>query len=120
MNIVEGSEDTLYYSAAELERGYANARDSLIAAIDADELREKYMLIAGAARGGYSPPVNAAVDAGTAVVGCLAYGQDGERYRKVILTLTGDVEATNLAGSAAELDAWLRNLAQQFLPTPWG
>ncbi len=115
MNILQGSEDTLYYSVAELEQSYADARDSLVAVIDAGELREKYLLIAGAARGTYSPPVNAGADMGSLVVGCLAYDQEVERYRKVILSMTGDWEAMNVASSATELDAWLRSLAQQFL-----
>ncbi len=118
--MIEGSEDTLYYSAAELEQAYADARDSLIATVDRDELQEKYLLIAGAARGSYSPPADAAADAGSLVVGCLAFDQDRERYRKVILTLTGDVEVTNLTSEAAELDTWLRNITQQFPPYPRG
>jgi hypothetical protein len=115
MNILQGSEDTLYYSAAELEQSYTDARDSLVAVVEADELREKYLLIGGAARGTYSPPVNAGADMGSLVIGCLAYDQEAERYRKVILSMTGDWEAINLASSATELDAWLRSVAQQFL-----
>ncbi|UCG84818.1 MAG: hypothetical protein JSW71_12750 [Gemmatimonadota bacterium] len=115
-NILQGSEDTLYYSAGELEQSYADARDTLVAAIDADELREKYLLIAGAARGNYSTPANAAADAGSSVIGCLAYDQEADGYRKVILSMTGDWQAVNLANSATELDAWLRSLARRFIP----
>jgi len=118
MNILQGSDDTLYYAAAELEQSYADARDSLVAAIDDEELREKYLLIAGAAAGTYSTPVNTAADAGSFVIGCLAYDQEAERYRKVILSVSGDWSVTNLASSATELDAWLRNLVQQSVPLP--
>ncbi len=107
-NILQGSEDTLYYAAADLEQSYTDARDSLVAVIEPEELREKYLLIAEASRGTYSTPTSAGADLGSLVIGCLSYDQEAQRYRKIVLSMTGDWEAINLASSAIELDTWLK------------
>jgi hypothetical protein len=103
--------DSGYISVDDLLSNYAQA-DRIIYEIPANELRQKYGLIASAASGEISERSRSAYDAGLVQFSCYWWNPDRGMFKEILLSLSGDWSQNNLSPAAMELDSWLKRLNQ--------
>jgi hypothetical protein len=112
MTIITKENDIFWYDSDSLNQSYYESRDTIITKINSDSLNHYYQLINTASTGEYSEPENVGNDMGSYIFGCLYYDDQEKKYRKVILSLSGDLTFKNLDSDAIKIDEWLKRIHQ--------
>jgi hypothetical protein len=109
MNIIGKENRIILYDADSLNQLYEECRDRIITIINLDSLNYYYQLIDEASDGKYSEPKSVGFDMGSKIYGCLYYDKRENKYKKVILSVSGDYQFKNLDSYAIRIDTWLKN-----------
>jgi len=110
LNIQEDGSTVYWYDKETVEQEYATGKGRVLGKIRDAELEEKIEQIEDIIYESYSLADSIMADAGTVIYGFLSYNSQTQRYRKVILELSGDWYSYMEDESAEELTQWLRTI----------
>ncbi len=110
MNTILSESKSLFYDSDSINQFYKTCRDTILAVINLDSLNFYYQLIDEASNGPYSEPKNVGADIGSIIYGCLYYNKRDNKYKKVILSCSGDWVVNNLDSCAIKIDKWLKRI----------
>ncbi len=112
LNIVKDSTAIYWYDKDDLEQEYATGKGRALGKIRDAELDKKIEQIEDILYESYSVANSIMADSGSAVYGFLAFDSQTQKYRKVILELSGDWYSYLEDESAEELTQWLRTIQE--------
>lgn len=111
-NIVKDSTAIYWYEKDNLEQGYAAALGKPLGKVRDSEMKKRIEEIEDIENESHSFAVNDMADSGTAIYGFLSFDSQTQKYRKVILELSGDWYSVLEDEYAEELTHWLRMLQE--------
>ena len=98
-----------YISALDMQKNLA-ACDSVLTQIGSQEFSQYAGKALSCVNGTLTPPQNLMADAGEHIYAFYLYEVDRNRYKRVILSMTGDWSQENLASNTGEIVDWMKKI----------
>ena len=98
-----------YVSASDMQKNMA-ACDSVMAKVSVSDFTNYSAKALNCANGPMSKPKNTMADAGERFYAIFLYDFNGNRYKRIILNMTGDWSQENLAPNAGAIVDWMEKI----------